>query len=154
MVSHHGVETERQGFDERPTPRRGRGFPNFVVAGGRPTVADVLEQRSVEEGCILRHDCDRVPQAVLRDPRDVVTVDSDPAVLHGVEALSQGDQRRLAATGATDEADALAGLDIDVDAVENPRATGITERDVLEGHSGAVGDEHRGFGIILQFVRR
>ena len=82
-----------------------------------------MEQRDV-----LRHDRDRLAQAVLRDARNILAVDQDAAGLHVVEALQQREQGRLAAAGLADQADALARLDVEVEVLENRGAVRIARR--------------------------
>ena len=77
-------------------------------ASGR-AVTDVFHDRAMKQRDVLRHDADRVPQALLRHAGDVLSVDQDAAVLHVIEALQQREQRRLAAARAADQADAFAG---------------------------------------------
>ena len=84
---------------------------HLVVGRVRPAVADVLQDRAVEQRDVLRHHRDRLAQALLGDPRDVLAVDGDAALLDVVEALQQREQGRLAAAGLADQPDALAGLD-------------------------------------------
>ena len=69
-------------------------------------------QRAVEQRDVLRHDGDGLAQALLGDLRDVLAVDQDAARLDVVEALQQGEDRRLAAARCADQADALAGVDV------------------------------------------
>ena len=40
-----------------------------------PAVADVLQDRAMEQRDVLRHHRDRLAQAFLRDPRNVLAVD-------------------------------------------------------------------------------
>ena len=58
------------------------------LASGRG-VADVLDQRAVEQRDVLRHDRDGLAQALLRDLGDVLAVDQDAPRLDVVEALEQ-----------------------------------------------------------------
>ena len=102
-----GAHAGRQLFDE-VAARRDRSFEHLVVGRVRPAVADVLHDRAMEHRNVLRHDADGLAQAVLRDARDVLPVDQNAAALHVVEALQQREQRRLAAAGMADQADALA----------------------------------------------
>ena len=109
----------------------------FVIGRIRPAVADVLHDRAVEQRDVLRHDRDRLAQAVLRDARDVLAVDQDAPALHVVEALQQREQRRFAGARLADQADALAGLDAQTEIVEHLPSAGIMERDMLERDAGA-----------------
>ena len=94
--------------------RRLRGLPDLVVTGLGPGVADVLHQRAMEQRDVLRHDGDGLAQALLRHPRDVLSVDQDAARLDVIEALHQGEERGLAAAGGADQAHALTRADVEV----------------------------------------
>ena len=107
-----------------------------------------MEQRDV-----LRHHGDRVAQAFLRHPRDVLAVDGDAALLDVVEALQQHEQRGLAAAGLADQSDPLAGLQAQAEAFEHLQPARILERDVVEGDRRAGPDQRLGFGVIAQFMR-
>src|SRR2546423_521964 len=77
----------------------------------RPTIADVLHDRAVKQGYVLRNDGDGGPQALLRHPRDVLAAEQSAPALHIVKTLQQREKRGLAAARLADETDALAGLD-------------------------------------------
>ena len=81
----------------------------------------------MEHRDVLRHHRDRLAQALLRDPRNVLAVDRDAAVLDIVEPLQQHEQRGLAAAGLADQSDALPGLQTQVEPVEHLDAAGIAE---------------------------
>ena len=81
-----------------------------LVAGLRPPVEDVLLDRAVQQGRVLRHHGDLRAQALLLDAGDVLAVDQDAPLLRLEEAQEQVDERGLADAGAADEADLLAGL--------------------------------------------
>ncbi len=107
-----------------------------------------MEQRNV-----LRHDADGLAQALLGDPRDVLAVDQDPADLHIVETLQQREQRRLAAAGMADQADALARPEAERKVLENPLAVRIAEIDMLELDAGAAPHQRLRFGMVAQLMR-
>ena len=125
------VRSLRQGLDE-VAARRDRRCQHLVVGGVRPAVADVLHDRAVKQRDVLRHDGDGLAQALLRDARDVLAVDQDAAALQIVEALQQGEQRRLAAAGMADQADALARPEVQIEIPEDPLAVAVAEIDMLE----------------------
>ena len=133
--------------------RRECRLEHIFVRGVRPAVADVLHDRAMKQRNVLRHDADGFPQALLRHPRDILAVDQDAAVLHVIEALQQREQRRLAAAGAADQADALAGPEGEVQVLENLLAVAIAEVDVLEFDAGAAPRQRRRFGMVAQIVR-
>ena len=73
-----------------------------------------MQQRGV-----LGDDRDLRAQRFLRDAGDVLAVDQDAAFLDVEEAQQQVDRRRLAGAGAADQADLLARLHGEVEAVEH-----------------------------------
>ena len=81
----------RQILDEVAARRECR-IEHLLVRGIGSAVADVLHDRAVEQRNVLRDDADGFAQAVLRNPRDILAVDQNPAVLHVVEALQQRKQ--------------------------------------------------------------
>jgi hypothetical protein len=81
----------------------------------------------------LLRDVGHLPaQLALGDHRDVVAVDEDAALLHVDEAQHELREGRLAGPRRTDEADALARLDAQVEAAKQRMARHIGERDALE----------------------
>jgi hypothetical protein len=81
-----------------------------------------MEQRDV-----LRHHRQRRTQAFLRHASDVLAADGDAAALHIVEALEQGEDRRLAAARRADQADALLRFDAQIEVGEHVAAVRIME---------------------------
>src|SRR5579862_1464810 len=98
-----------------------------------------MEQRDV-----LRHHRNRLAQALLRDARNVLTVDRDAAVLNVVEPLQQHEQARLAAAGLTDQPDTLSGLDTKAEPVEQWHPARVAKRDVVEGDRCTALDQRLG----------
>src|SRR6266436_5831637 len=74
-----------------------------------------------------RHHRNGCPQAFLRDPCDVLSIDRDAAVVKIIEALDQREQARLASSRRADEADALARLKRQAQAFENGMSIPITK---------------------------
>jgi hypothetical protein len=62
----------------------------------------------------------RCAQAFLADLGDVLPIDQDPPALHVVQAQQQVDQGRFAGAGRPDQADFLAGLDVQVETADDP----------------------------------
>jgi hypothetical protein len=85
-------------------------------------VADVVADRAVQQRGVLRDDRDLRAQALLRDARDILPVDQDAAAFQIEEAQQQVDERRLAGAGAADEADLLARLHRQSEAVDHREA--------------------------------
>src|SRR2546427_894613 len=88
------------------------------VGGVRPTIADVLHDRAVKQGYVLRNDGDGGAQALLGDPRNVLAAEQNAPPLQVVETLQQHEQGRLAAARLGDETDALAGLETQAEIAE------------------------------------
>ncbi len=101
-----------------------------------------MQQRGV-----LRHHRDLRAQAFLRDAGDVLAVDQDAAVLEVEEAQQQIDERRFAGAGAADQADLLAGLDVEDEPVDQPALAAVAEAHVVEAHLAARDVERRGVGL-------
>ena len=139
-------------FDE-VAARRERRVEHFFVRSVRPAVADILHDRAMEQGNVLRHDADGFAQAFLRDAGDVLTVDQNAAVLHVVETLQQREQSRFTAAGRANEADAFARHEAQVQVLENLLAVAVAEIDVLEPDAGAAPDQRRRLRMIAQLVR-
>ena len=94
------------------------GGEHLGVGRLRAAVADVLHDRAVEQRDVLRHDRDRGAQALLRDARDILSVEQNAAAFHVVEALQQREQRRFPGAGRPDQPDALARLEMQVEILE------------------------------------
>ena len=73
--------------------------------------------------------------------------------LHVVEALQQGEERRLAAAGVTDKPDALSRPEAEVEVLEDLLPVAVAEMDVLELDAGAALDQRLRLGMVAQFVR-
>ena len=82
---------------------------------------------------VLRDQTDRVPQAGLGHPGDVLPIDADRAALHIVKAHQQGDQRGLPGAGVPDQADPLAGLDGQAQLLEHRSGTIVGKGTPVEG---------------------
>ena len=67
--------------------------------------------RGVGQESVLRDVADGAPQVLQVDAGDRLAVEPDLPALRFVEAQQQLDQRALAAAGAADEGDGLAGGD-------------------------------------------
>src|SRR6202167_212754 len=96
-----------------------RRFSHGFIRRVRTAVADVLDQRTVEQANVLRHDGDRGAQALLRYLRHVLATEQDSAAMHVVKPLQYREQRRLSGSRRSDQSDALAGLDIEVKVLED-----------------------------------
>ncbi len=97
-------------------------------------VADVLGDRAVQHLGVLGDVRDVATQGVLRDAGDVLTVDLDEASVTIGEAQHQLGQRRLARAGGAHEADVLARLDPQIEAVEQRGTGAVGELQRAEVH--------------------
>ena len=131
-VAHDGRRAIRQSLDELLAIRRDDRLEHLGIGGVRPAIADVLHDRAVEQGDVLRNDCNRCPQALLRHPGDVLAADQDAPALHIIEALQQRKERRFSAARLPNQADALTRLDAQAELGEHLAPIGIAECDVLE----------------------
>uniref|UniRef100_A0A0B7K5W6 Uncharacterized protein n=1 Tax=Bionectria ochroleuca TaxID=29856 RepID=A0A0B7K5W6_BIOOC len=87
----------------------------------------------VEEQGVLGHDADGVAEGALGDVADVAAVDPDAAGGDVVVAQEELGEGGLACARGADEGDCLAGLGVDVDAVEDGSPGVVAEADVVEG---------------------
>ena len=102
-----------------------------------------MQQRGV-----LRDHADLLAQAVLRHLRDVLAVDQDAPALDVVEAQQQVDDRRLARARAADQADLLAGPDVQVELLDHVALAAVGEAHLLEADVAARDDERLRVGRV------
>ena len=151
-VADHGRKTFGQRFHEVAARCDGRA-QHFIIGGVRPAVADVFQDRAMEQRDVLRHHRNRGAQALLRHPGNVLAVDADAPALHVIEALQQREQGRLAAARRSDEADALPGLEREGEILEYGGGTRIEEPHRLERDGAALAHQARGVGTVADVVR-
>src|SRR4029453_11589181 len=111
---------------------RGNCFPHVRVGGLRPTIADVLHDRAVEQRDVLRNDGNAGAQALLPHARNILAGDENAPALQVVETLQQDEESRFAATRRPDQAYALTRFDAQAEVAEHSAPVGGTEVDVLE----------------------
>ena len=151
-VADQRAHAVRQVLDE-VAARRESGVEHLLIRGVGSAVADILHDRAVEQGNVLRDNTDGLAQALLCDPSDILAVDQDPAVLRVVETLQQCEQSRFTAARRTNEADAFARHEADAEILENLLAVAVAEVDALEPDAGAAPYQRFGLGMIAQLVR-
>ena len=100
-----------------------------VSAGVRPAVGDVLGDGAVEQKGLLQHDADVAAILLHRERAHVHAVHQDGAGADIVEAADEVDERALAGAARSHQADHLAGLDRQIQAVQH------FARSVLEAHA-------------------
>lgn len=122
----------------------GFGGSNNIRAGGiGSSVGDVFGDGSEEEEGFLEDDADVL--AVLGDGEgaNIVSVDDDGAFLGIVEAADEIDEGAFACAAGADESDHFAGLDFEIDVVEDFSGTvaegEITDVDFAANASGVDG---------------
>ena len=109
-------------------------FPEFLVAGAGAAVEQVVADRTVQQRGVLGDHADVGAQAFLAQRGDVLSVDQDAPALQVVQAQEQVDQGRLARARRPDQADLLAGADLQVEPGDDSAALSVVEVDVLEAH--------------------
>ncbi|KAJ0160181.1 hypothetical protein CTA2_8415 [Colletotrichum tanaceti] len=136
-----GVVALGQGGDDvvdvgQPAGLLDLGLGGLGVGGGAE--ADVEADAAVEQGRVLRHDGDGVPEGG-RQVGDVVAVDEHLALRGGVEALDEVHDGGLAGARGAHQAAELAGLQGEGDVVEDVDvwAARVGEGDVVEGDPDA-----------------
>ncbi len=142
-----------QAFDEVPGIRTPCRLHDLGIRRVRFAIGDVVANGAVQQGGVLRHHADLRAQAVLRHGGDVLAVDRDPAGLQIVEAQEHVHQRRLAGAGPADEADLLAGGDVERQVLDRALVLAVVEADVIEGDGTLCRRQRRRLGRILDIVR-
>ncbi len=126
---------------------------------GRPVGnGQVVADRGIEEMHVLRHHGEQLARGLLGQVAELDAVDADAADLVVPEAHQQGHQRGLATAAGTDERDALARIDAQVEVAEDPGVpVAVAERETLQlqGRRTATGAlRHHGPGRVLHGGRR
>ena len=114
------------------------------VAPLRPT-RNVKADALVEQNRLLGDNGNVVPQVPGADGTDIGAANPHRADLRIVEAQQQIGEGGFAGAGAADQGHQLAGLDRQVDVVEDGLFT-VGEADIVETNGGAVGMEGLGVG--------
>ena len=127
------VVAQRMAGDEALDAGKPRRREDFFVGGLRLAERDVVAQLAEEQVGVLQHKANAGAQIGRVVLADVDAVDQDAALLRLIEAEQQAADRRLARADAADDADALAGRDLERNLLE--RVLGsvrVAEGDVLE----------------------
>src|SRR3989344_2260599 len=112
--------SERQRGDEFVAIRFRSRFDDLSIRGITTAIPDVLHERAVEEYRFLRHERDRVAQALLRHIGDILPVDRDRAALHVEEPQYEFRYGGFSRAGRPDECDLLSALDREIEMAEDP----------------------------------
>ena len=113
MLADHGVVAFGQFQDELVRAGQLGGLHHRLQRRGRVGQGDVLAHAAVEQQVLLQHHADLAAQ-LGGSTRPSHAVDQDPAAFRHIQALHQFGQRALAGAGAADDADDLAGRDVEV----------------------------------------
>src|SRR5690606_21272497 len=88
-LAHHGVVTVRQRHDEIMNISGSCRGNNLVLRGAGPAIGNVVGDAVIEQHGILRHDAYRLPQRLLGDVTDILTIYQDRAAVHIIETEQQ-----------------------------------------------------------------
>lgn len=135
-------------------PRELGRLDHLLPGGARVAVLDIVEDGVVEEGRLLRHDADVLPQRLELDALQVLAVDRDATRGRVVESIEQPKHCTLARTACTDDGHCLTGrypkrgavqdlalLEREGDLVENNLAAALGEDQVFRRRR--IGDRRR-----------
>ena len=101
-----------------------------------------------------KHDADLPPQPGGIDLADIDAVDQDLAALDAIEPLDELRQSRLAGARSADDADDLAGRDVEIDVLEHVgRVHAVAEGEAAD-LDRAFGGRKIGVGETLRFRGR
>ncbi len=127
-----GGKARRQRLDEIPAASHLGHALDLGVACVGLAVADIVQNRAMQEADVLRHIGDGTLNAVLRDLRDVLTIDPDASGVDVGEALHELENCRFAAARGTDQPGPLIRLEAQAEVLEHGAMAGIGERYLLE----------------------
>ena len=133
----------------------GRGNDLFVGGVGL-AVGDVLADGAGAQPGVLQHHAVAAAQGSAGHVPDVVAGNGDGAAVDIIEPHEQVDEGGLAAAGGADDGDALAGLDVQVQALDEGAVRQVAEGDILQFHM-AVRLQHPGvfgFGHLVVGVQQ
>ena len=117
---------------------RGELIAGLDIGLGGPRAfgqGDIVAHRTVEQHVLLEHHADLPPQPGRVGHHQIHAVDQHAAALRHVEPLHQFCEGALARTRRADDADGLAGRNIEGDVVQDFRSVeAVAKRDVLEAN--------------------
>ena len=126
------------------------GVLDLGVGGVGVAPAQVLGNRAAEQLVLLQHHGDVVAQGVEVISAHINAADGHAALGHVVQTRQQLHKAGLSRTGAANDADGLAGLDVEINVLEGLLAIlFIGKADVVE-LDGAVPDLHNGVLTVRQ----
>ena len=119
-----------------------------------PCQPDVLRDRIDEQERLLQHDRAAVHEIGVPNVSQVHAVAQDPAAGRVVQPQQQRDQGRLAGSGGADDADRLALVERDGDAVEDPIPIVVCKRHILQLDCAWRSGQRAGVGRVAQVGKR
>ena len=117
-----------EGVDLRVLRRR----LDLRVARRVAAVADVVEDRIVEQHGVLRNHADRRAQRSLRNGADILPIDGYPTRRWLIEPKQQARNRRLSRSGRADDGDRVARRRLERYSPQDRPVRVVMERNVLE----------------------
>ena len=108
------------------------GGDHLFVRGVLVAVANVVGHGAREQVGFLEYHTHLADQGMARHVSDVVPVHADAAVAHVGEPVDQRHQRALTGAGGADQGHILAGLDMEVHALQYINVGYVVEVHVLE----------------------
>ena len=128
-----GVRPVGQGGEPVGQVECGERVQDAGVIRPRIPVADVVEERRVEQERVLGHEGDPTAQLGGRDVLERHAPEKDRARRRLLQASDDLHERRLPRAGAADDGDALAGRHVDADGVEDVRPIGVRVGEIAHG---------------------
>ena len=126
-----------------------RRLEDLLFAGVPTAVADVVEDRLVEQLCLLRHQGNPAAEVLERHIRERHAIDEDLPLRRVVEPADEVDHRALAAAVGADNRHPLAEVDRDADVVEDGVDAVVAKGDVFEADLPVrTGERARGGGFV------
>ena len=149
----HLVEAVFEVSDEPVGLGHARCCQHLVAWGLGPSEGDVVVERAGEQERLVRHLADVGAEAGEGEVAYVVAVDEDRSAVDVVEAWEESGHGGLAASGPAHDGNRLAGLDDQVEAIQDcgrlpVRGPGVPERDVPELDPSPGGGEGSGPGPV------
>src|SRR5712672_1539947 len=128
-------QQDRRVLQKRPRDRDALPLPARYLDAA--IADDGRHYRAMEQRDILRHHRDRLTQALLRDPRNILAVDGNAAALDVIKALQERKETGYAAAGLPDQPDPLPRLYAQAEFIKALRPAPIVDRDIVELHGRA-----------------
>jgi len=135
LLVQDGLVAFRQGAGEVVHMRRLRGSDDLLIRGAGAPVADVLHDGAVEEPRILQDHAKQAAQIRAPEVLDVVPIHQNRAAVHIVEAHEQLDHGGLAGAGGSDDRDALPGVRVEGEVVDDDFIRAVAKAHVPEIHA-------------------